>query len=66
MCMICVDFQRERMSLFEAKRAFGEMIEGMEPEHAREVREMLNNASAAQRTASKSTSPSTSPSGKKP
>lgn len=44
MCIICVDFQKQRMTLNEAKRAYGEMVEAMDPEHAREVREMLTEA----------------------
>lgn len=44
MCLICVEFQRERMTVFEARRAFGEMVEGMEREHALEVEEMLAEA----------------------
>ncbi len=46
MCMICVDFQRERMTILDARRAYSEMVETMEPEHAREVREMLDEAEA--------------------
>ena len=41
MCQICVDYQRQRMTLQEAKRAFREMVVEMEPEHAREVRQLL-------------------------
>lgn len=52
MCLICVEFERERMTVFEARRAFGEMVEGMEPEHALEVEDMLAEAEAeAQRKA---------------
>ena len=45
MCMICVDFQRERMTLRDARRAYSEMVQAMDPEHAKEVRKMLEDAS---------------------
>lgn len=41
MCLICVDFQREKMTPFEAKRALGEMREKIGPEHTREVELMI-------------------------
>lgn len=44
MCLICIEFQKQRMTLGEARRAYGEMVEGLEPEHAREVSEMLDKA----------------------
>lgn len=44
MCMICVDFQRQRMTLMDARRAYSEMVREMDPEHAKEVREMLDKA----------------------
>ena len=45
MCIICVDFQRQRMTLRDAQRAYGEMKAGLGPEHAKEVEEMLDEAS---------------------
>ena len=51
MCLICVDFQRERMTITEARRAYGEMVESIGPEHAKEVRDMLNEAEAKQKAA---------------
>lgn len=47
MCLICVEFQKERMTLFEARRAFGEMVEGLDKKHAKEVEEMLDDAEKA-------------------
>lgn len=47
MCLICVDFQRERMTILEARRALGEMTEKIGDEHAREVEEMLHEAAQA-------------------
>ena len=44
MCMICVDFQKQRMTLNDARRAYGEMVESLDPEHAREVKQMLEEA----------------------
>jgi len=44
MCLICLDFQKQKMSLLEARRAFGEMRQSMEPAHVREVLDMLDKA----------------------
>lgn len=44
MCLICVEFQRERMTVFEARRAFGEMAVGMDKEHVEQVEAMLSEA----------------------
>lgn len=44
MCIICVDFQKQRMTLGDAKRAYGEMVESLDPDHAKDVREMLADA----------------------
>ncbi len=43
MCLICVDFQREKMSPLEARRALGEMREKIGPQHAREVEQMVED-----------------------
>lgn len=42
MCLICVEFQREKMTPFEARRALGEMSEKIGPEHTREVEQMVH------------------------
>jgi len=42
MCLICVEFQKQRMTVSEARRAFKEMVVDMDRGHAREVREMLD------------------------
>lgn len=64
MCLICVDLQRQRMTTFEARRALGEMVEGMEPEHIREVQARIKAAEEAERLAQqqqpKGATPSTS------
>ena len=44
MCMICVEFQKSRMTPFEARRALGEMVEDLDPEHVAEVEELLAEA----------------------
>ncbi len=44
MCLICIEFQKERMSIAEARRALGEMIVDLPPEHSREVEKMLKDA----------------------
>ena len=41
MCIICVEFQQEKLTLTEARRNFNEMRETMDSEHASEVDEML-------------------------
>ena len=41
MCIICVQFQQEKLTLTEARRNFNEMRETMDSEHASEVDEML-------------------------
>ncbi len=44
MCLICVDFQRDKLTIPEARRALGEMVEVLDDEHVREVRQMLADA----------------------
>jgi hypothetical protein len=44
MCLICVEFQKQKMTVFEARSAFREMIVTMDAAHARQVREMLDEA----------------------
>ena len=44
MCLICVDFQRQKLTGLEARRALGEMREKIGAEHAKEVEEMLAEA----------------------
>ena len=46
MCLICVDFQRDRMTIIEARRALREMVETLDEEHVYEVRRMLAEAEA--------------------
>ena len=44
MCLICIEFEKQRMSLMEARRALGEMKADIGSEHAEEVRRMLDEA----------------------
>ncbi len=44
MCLICIEFEKQRMSVAEARRAYSEMVDGLTPAHAREVKEMLDEA----------------------
>ena len=41
MCIICIDIDREALTLREARRNFGEMSESL-GDHAKEVEEMLS------------------------
>lgn len=50
MCLICVEFQKERMTIPEANRALGEMIVVIGAEHASEVKQMLREAAEKQET----------------
>ncbi len=44
MCLICIEFQKDKMTIREARRALGEMIIGLEDEHVDEVEKMLKDA----------------------
>lgn len=41
MCVICIDIEREALTLREARTNFGEMSESL-GDHAKEVEEMLS------------------------
>ena len=41
MCLICVDIQKDKMTVDDGYRALAEMQEGMEPGHAEEVEDLL-------------------------
>ena len=53
MCMICVDWQKQRMTLGDAQRAYGEMVESLDPQHAREVKSMLDEAAKTVKSSEK-------------
>ena len=46
MCLICIEFDKQRMTLGEARRAYSEMVSGMTAKHAAEVRQKLDEAEA--------------------
>lgn len=41
MCIICVHYEKEKMTIKEASRALKEMRVAMDPEHVEEVEKML-------------------------
>jgi|AP45_3_1055517.scaffolds.fasta_scaffold70473_1 hypothetical protein len=41
MCLICVDFQKQKMTTQDARRALREMSSTLDDEHVKEVREMI-------------------------
>ena len=44
MCLICVEFQKGRLSVEEGWKNLSEMAEGLTEQHAEEVEEMLWDA----------------------
>ena len=44
MCLICIDFQKQKMTINDAKRALREMVEVLDEDHVEEVREMIAKA----------------------
>ena len=44
MCIICIDFEKQTLTIDEARRALTEMISSLDPEHAAAVRQMLDEA----------------------
>ena len=46
MCLICVEFQKQRMSPMEARRALGEMRAKIGDEHVKQVEQLLEKAAA--------------------
>jgi len=46
MCLICVDFERGRLTAKEARRALGEMVETLDAEHVAEIEAALDEADA--------------------
>jgi hypothetical protein len=50
MCLICVDFEKGKLTTKEARRALGEMAEKIGPEHVAEVEQKLAEAEAEDAT----------------
>jgi len=46
-CIICLDFEKGRMTAKEARRALGEMVAKVGPGHAEEVERTLREAEEA-------------------
>jgi len=46
MCLICVDFDKGKMTTAEARRALGEMVVKLDPKHVAEVERTLRDADA--------------------
>ncbi len=44
MCIICVDFDKGRMTAAEARRALGEMVVKLDPEHVAQIERTLHDA----------------------
>jgi|AntRauTorcE11897_2_1112592.scaffolds.fasta_scaffold00253_29 hypothetical protein len=42
MCIICVEFQKQRLTVAEARRNLGEMVEDLDDDHLEEVEELLD------------------------
>ena len=41
MCIICIDFQKSRITINEARGILSEMASGMDPKHLLKIEEML-------------------------
>jgi len=61
MCLICVDFQKQKMTINDARRAFREMSSDMDPEHAREVRKMIRKAEQEEKKKAAATATTSAP-----
>ena len=69
MCIICVDFDKGRMTTAEARRALGEMVVKLDPEHVAQIERTLHDADAGNAGNAASGGGSTAPhgpAGKKP
>lgn len=61
MCIICLDFQKGRLTTKEARRALGEMAVTLDKTHVAEVEESLRKAEAEAGTPQSSGSGSGAP-----
>ncbi len=55
MCLICIEFDKGRMTSGEARRALGEMGQRMDPRHRGEVEKKIEDAEVEGPAASPST-----------
>ena len=44
MCIICAELDKNKLSPWEAKANLSEMVDEIEPEHAREVEDKISDA----------------------
>ena len=51
MCLICVEYEKGKLTIKEAYRNLGEMNESLEPEHVQEVESMLEHDAYIEATA---------------
>jgi hypothetical protein len=51
MCLICIEYEKQRMTVGEARRAYSEMVSSLEPRHAKAVKAMLDRAAAKEAAA---------------
>tara|TARA_B100000427_G_C15218751_1_gene467980 strand:- start:340 stop:543 length:204 start_codon:yes stop_codon:yes gene_type:complete len=51
MCLICVEYEKGKLTIKEAYRNLGEMSESITPEHVQEVETMLEYESYIEATA---------------
>ncbi len=47
MCIICIDFDRGRLTSAEARKALGEMTAKLDKKHVEEIEEKLKKGDAA-------------------
>ncbi len=59
MCIICLDFQKGRLTTKEARRALGEMVVTLDKRHVEEIEATLSKseAEAARQAAAAKTKP---------
>lgn len=57
MCLICIDFDRGALRVPEARRALGEMRQGLGATHTKEVEQKLADAEAAEAASNSAPAP---------
>jgi hypothetical protein len=57
MCIICLDFEKGRMTSQEARRALGEMVKKLDAKHVTEVEKTLREADDAATLAAQAAKP---------
>ena len=49
MCIICLEYQKNKLTLLEARRNFTEMVLSIDEEHRQEIEDMLDIAEEQER-----------------